>query len=51
MLADGHIFAQFLLLFTFKLEEFRKSFNILAIRGPTMLVSMSKVAQMMELSY
>jgi hypothetical protein len=27
------------------------SFNILAIRGPTMLASMSKVAQIIELSY
>jgi hypothetical protein len=43
--------AKFRLLF--KLEEFcfRKSFNILAIRGPTMLASMSKVAQIIDLSY
>jgi hypothetical protein len=37
----------------FKLEEkfFRKSFNIFAMLGPTMLASISKVAQKIELSY
>jgi hypothetical protein len=40
-------------LFFFKIEEKfnRKSFNILAIRGPTMLAGISKVAQILVLSY
>jgi hypothetical protein len=38
-------------LFTFLIKIVRKLFNILAIRGPTMLASTSNVAQIIELSY